>query len=84
MLHKLAEANSTFVRNLMDLAKEVGEYHQSQKDRIKSNVSVSHTYIIYCVHGVTPCYTILYVCMCVYILYVHLQYYMRTCVLYDR
>lgn len=40
MLGKLADASNTFVRSLMELAKEVGEYGQSQKDKFKSNVSV--------------------------------------------
>ena len=34
------EASNKFVQNLLDLAKEVGEYNQCQKDKMKSNVSV--------------------------------------------
>jgi len=40
MLGKLMEASNKFVQNLLDLAKEVGEYNQCQKDKMKSNVSV--------------------------------------------
>ena len=40
MLNKLADANNTFVRNLLELSKEVSEYHQSQKDKMKSNVRI--------------------------------------------
>ena len=63
MLHKLAEANNTFVRNLLELAKEIGEYHQSQKDKLKSNVSD-----IYCVCTYV-CVRVLcvFVVLCVYV-----------------
>jgi len=39
MLGKLMEASGKFVQTLLDLAKEVGEYNQCQRDKMKANVS---------------------------------------------
>ena len=62
MLSKLAEANNTFVRNLLELAKEVGEYHQSQKDKIKANVSLC---VCLCVYMCVRACARARVCVCV-------------------
>ncbi|XP_065903743.1 F-BAR domain only protein 2-like isoform X2 [Dysidea avara] len=39
MLGKLTEVSSKFVKTLLDLAKEVGEYNQCQKDKMKGNLA---------------------------------------------
>ena len=40
MCEKLVQVHSQFVRILLELSREIGEYHHSQKEKVKSNVSL--------------------------------------------